>query len=108
MKLFPIILLSLFASCSKSALTPQEYKPIHQRWIVQEGHDRASWSAAQFCSADDYGKIDTLDLYYTREPNNPNEFGYVPGSIYFRDRTATEIPDLYDRNYAKLLTLITE
>ena len=40
---------------------------------------RASWSAAQFCSPADYGKIDTVDLYYNNEPDNPNKFGYNPG-----------------------------
>jgi hypothetical protein len=81
---YPIFLFAIaIASCTKSALSPQHYQNIHQKWIVQEGHDQASWSAAQFCVASDYLKVDTIDLYYSDEPDNPNKFGYQPGSIYF-------------------------
>jgi hypothetical protein len=104
---YPIILFAIaIASCTKSALQPQHYQNIHQKWIVQEGHDQASWSAAQFCVASDYLKVDTIDLYYSDEPDNPNKFGYQPGSIYFHvpgGRIPTEIPDIYDRYYCKLL-----
>ena len=96
----------IFASCTKSALQSQHYQNTVQKWIVQEGHDRASWSAAEFCSPADYGKVDTVDLYFNNEPDNPNKFGYVPGSIYFHQpggRIPTEIPDIYDRYYCKLL-----
>jgi hypothetical protein len=103
--IIPVLLLFL-ASCSKSALVPQHFEQIHERWIVQEGHDRATWSAAQFCAPEDYGKIDTIDLYYTKDPTDPNKFRYVPGSIYFHQpggRIATEVPEIYDRYYCKLL-----
>lgn len=97
------------SSCSKSALFPQQYKAYKQTWVVQTGHDRSSWAGAQFCAPEDYGKIDTIDLYYTDAPDDPNKFGYVPGSIYFDPKTGripTNTPEVYDRNYAKLLVLI--
>ncbi|HEY2648572.1 MAG TPA: hypothetical protein VGI38_05240 [Puia sp.] len=104
---YPIILFAIiFASCTKSALQPQKYQSISQKWIVQEGHDQAAWNAALFCNPSDYGKIDTVDLYYNNEPDNPNKFGYTTGSIYFHipgGRIPTEIPDIYDRYYCKLL-----
>jgi hypothetical protein len=106
----PIILFAIIValiSCTKSALQPQQFESIHQRWIVQEGHDTASWSAAQFCRPADYGKIDTIDLYYNNEPENPNKFGYESGSIYFHQpggRIPTDIPGMYNRYYCKLLT----
>jgi hypothetical protein len=106
---YPIILLAIaIASCNKSALLPQHYQTIHQKWIVQEGHDQAAWSAAQFCVVSDYLNIDTIDLYYSSEPDDPNKFGYEPGTIYFHvpnGRIATVIPDIYDRYYCKLLAL---
>ncbi|HZZ76804.1 MAG TPA: hypothetical protein VFE04_12780 [Puia sp.] len=104
---YPIILLAIaIASCNKSALLPQHYQTIHQKWIVQEGHDQAGWNAAQFCNPSDFGKIDTVDLYFNNEPDNPNKFGYTAGSIYFHipgGRIPTEIPDIYNRYYCKLL-----
>jgi hypothetical protein len=104
--ILPAIIIAL-ASCTKSALQPQHFETIHQKWIVQEGHDTASWGAAQFCSPADYGKIDTVDLYFNTEPDNPDKFGYESGSIYFHQpggRILTDIPGEYDRHYCKLLT----
>jgi hypothetical protein len=105
----PTILFAIIVactSCAKSALQPQDFESIHQKWIVQEGHDTASWSAAQFCKPADYGKIDTVDLYYNNRPDNPNMFGFESGTIYFHQpggRIPTDIPGIYDRYYCKLL-----
>ena len=69
MKKYPIFLFAIaIASCTKSALLPQHYQNIHQKWIVQEGHDQASWSAAQFCVASDYLKVDTIDDVLVTNP----------------------------------------
>lgn len=96
-------------SCTKTALVPQKFQSVHQKWIVQEGHDVNTFSHATFCFAEDYLNIDTIDLYYAVEPDNPNKFSYQPDDIYFHvpnGRVPTGIPDIYDRNYCQLLKQI--
>lgn len=71
-----------------------------------EGHDRATWDAATFCYKGDYLGIDTIDLSFTVEPDNPNKYKYDSGDIYFHvpdGRVETEIAGIYDRRYCQLI-----
>ena len=109
MRIKCLLIAVLFCSCSKSALSPQHFQQVSQRWIVQEGHDQSTWNGAVFCNPSDFGKIDTVTLFFTKDPNDPNKFGYVEGSIYFHQpggRIATDVPDIFDRYYCKLLILL--
>jgi hypothetical protein len=90
MKYIPIL---LFLSCTKSS-------PYVERWIVQEGHDTASYSHAVFCSKEDYGRIDTITITYSDQP----ELVYLsPGTTYFHKRLPLT-DTLFDRYYCDLIT----
>ena len=97
----------LFSSCTKSALSPQGNATVKQTWIAVHGHDISSWAGAQFCAPGDSLGIETITLTFNNEPNDPNKFGLVPGSIYFPPNGRIPVTDsLYDRTYYKLLTLL--
>lgn len=97
---------TLLISCSKSALVPQNYHAITHHWVAQSGHDVTSFDHAAFCFPEDYGAIDTVELVYSKQPNDTTKFSYQVGSIYFGSRTETNTPGIFDRYYNKLLKQI--
>lgn len=95
-----LILLTVFMmmSCAKTNVTFKHH------WIAQEGHDIATFNHAVFCAADDYEKIDTVELDNTTAYDS-TKFGPHVGSIFFHSRI--QVTDtLYDRKYYELKSQI--
>jgi hypothetical protein len=102
MKYSILFMLWAFIGCSKTNVTLKHY------WKVQEGHDLTTWNHAAFCSASDYGVIDTVELDNTASYDS-TKFGMREGTIYFfpkNGRIPTADPEIFERNYCKLLIQI--